>query len=238
MKHTKIGKDERERIFELFIKKRELRFSEIEKSTGIRSNHLSYHLKEMTKSNFLEKEDDVYRLTKESEKLIPVFAHITGKEQGPLTIIVAAIINKGKICLLKREKRPYQGYWGLIGGKVKLDESIKHTALREAEEETGLKCRFEKVSAVLHERVNDNGTIKHAFVIFLCKLTTNDTKTIETEEGKLDWFSVKNLPFKIIPSDKYMVEQLLNKSGAIKEVLIDEKQNSLENMRIEDGGRL
>jgi ADP-ribose pyrophosphatase YjhB (NUDIX family) len=233
-----LSKKEREAIFDLFTKSRQLRFNEIEKQVGIRSNHLSYHLDKMLEDNILTKSGEVYKLTTEAEKMIPFFAHITGKESGPLSIITAAIINKGKICLLKRAKRPYQGYWGLIGGKLKLEESIKGTALREAKEETGLDCQFNKISAVLHERVKEKGTVKHAFVIFLCKLTANDSKLKPTDEGEIDWFDLKKLPENIIPSDRIMIEKLLDGDFCSKDVIIDDADGVLKDMEVVEGGRL
>ncbi|OYT32418.1 hypothetical protein B6U93_01960, partial [Candidatus Woesearchaeota archaeon ex4484_78] len=168
--NTLLAKKEREDIFKLFIKKKMLKFNEIEKNLKLRSNKLSYHLDMMVKDNILEKDNEYYKLTKKAEQMLPFFAHLTGKETGPLTVIVAAIKNKERICLLKRVKRPYQGYWGMIGGKLRMNESIKDCALRETKEETGLDCEFNGVKGVLHERVKDNGDVKHAFVIFLCEL--------------------------------------------------------------------
>ena len=239
MKYSLItSKKEREKIFSLFIKNKRLKFSEIEKKIEIKSNHLNYYINKMIKEDLIEKVDKSYQLTKEAEKLIPFFAHITGKEQGPLCIITAAILNNNKICLLKREKRPYQGYWGMIGGKLKLAESIKDTALREAKEETNLNCKFEKLSAVLHERVKDKDNVKHAFVIFLCKLTTKQDIFKVTEEGELKWFNLNKLPKKIIPSDKLMIKELIENEFCCKNIIINEKEGKLKNMEIKDEDKL
>ena len=239
MKHKSVlAKKEREDIFGLFVKQQRLRFSEIGKQLKIRSNHLNYHLEKMIDASIIEKTDDHYHLTKNAEKMIPFFAQITGKEQGPLSIITAAILNGNRICLLRREKRPYQGYWGMIGGKLRLSESIRETALREAKEETNLDCDFEKIAAVLHERVNDSDVIKHAFVIFLCRLTTDQTELKSTEEGELKWFDLSDLPEKIIPSDTVMIKELLDEDFCCKDVIIEDKDGHLVSMVVKDGGGL
>ena len=231
---NKILRKERENIFELFIKKHKLKFSEIEREIKIRSNNLNYHLKKMINENLLEKKEDYYYLTIEAEKIMPFFAHLTGKEQGPLTIITAAIINKERICLLKRDKRPYKGYWGLIGGKVMMNESIKECALREVKEETYLDCKFDKLVAVLNERVMENGEIKHAFNIFFCKVIAKNKEVNCSDEGELKWFSLKKLPSNIIPSDKLMIKELMHKKFCFKEIVIEEKDAELIKMRVED----
>lgn len=222
---------EREDIVRLFTKHHKLKFTDIEKKLGIRSNLLTYHLDKLVKEEIIEKKEDYYRLSLTAEVIIPSFEQITGKETGPVSVIIAAITNNNKICLLKREKRPYQGYWGMIGGKIKIEESIKETALREAKEETGLNCSFDKVVSVLHERVKESEIIKHALVIFLCRLTTNDIELNHTDEGRLKWFDLNKLPKNIIPSDKLMINKLLNKDFCLKEVVMEDKSGEL--IRIE-----
>ncbi|MDP1695786.1 MAG: NUDIX domain-containing protein [archaeon] len=230
------SKEEREKIFSLFLQNHRMRFSEIENAVGVRSNQLDYHLKKLIEENIIEKEGEFYVLTKSAESLIPFYQHMTGKESGALPIVAVAILNGEKICLLKRKRRPYQGYWGLIGGKVKLEESLKETALREVEEETGLKCKFDRVVSVLHERVKDSGKIKHAFVIFLCRVNTKNETLVQSEEGDIAWFSLNELPKEIIPSDKLMISKLLDKGFRGNEIVIEDKDGKLVKMEVEEFG--
>ncbi len=233
MKNNKtILKQEREKIFSLFIRKHKLKFCEIEKEVGIRSNNLTYHIQKMVDEDILEKNGEYYLLTREAEKIIPFFAHITGKEQGCLPVVVIAIIKDNKICLLKREKRPYKDYWGMIGGKLKHSETVEETAVREAEEETGLKCVFEKVNAVLHERLIEDKVIKNSLVIFFCNVSSESFNISRSEEGEVKWFDLDNLPEDIIPSDKLMIDELLNKSLCFKEVVMEEKDHKLVRMDV------
>ncbi len=55
------------------------------------------------------------------------------------------VINKnGKILVLLRNKKDPEGNtWGLVGGKIEKGESKRKAALREFQEETGLKIRPE-----------------------------------------------------------------------------------------------
>jgi ADP-ribose pyrophosphatase YjhB (NUDIX family) len=223
---------EREEIFSLFIKEHRLRFSEIEKSIKIRSNHLNYHIKKMIDEGMLKKDGEYYSLTTEAEKIIPFFSHIIGKEKGCLPVVVIAVINNDKICLLKRKNRPYQGYWGMIGGKLKYDESIEESALREAKEEAGLDCKFERVISVLHERLIEDKIIKNSLVIFFCKLITNDLKIVAGLEGEIKWYPINNLPKDIIPSDKLMINELMDSNLSFKEVIMEEKNKKLVKIEV------
>ncbi|MBT3578149.1 NUDIX hydrolase [archaeon] len=233
-----LNKKERENIFEIFIKNKKMKFTEIEKMLDIRSNLLNYHLKIMIEEGLLGKEEEMYCLTKEGEKIIPFYAHLTNKEKGSLVICAVAIRRRGEICLLKRNKRPYQGYWGMIGGKVRLEESIEETAVREALEETGLTCKFKKVASVLHERVKDSGTVKHSFIIFLCEVEAETDDLVETEEGEVKWFPINTLPENIIPSDRLMIEKLLKtRKSNIGKVMIEEVEDELKNLEYEEYGK-
>jgi 8-oxo-dGTP diphosphatase len=223
--NTALSKKEREEIFRLFLKKKMIRFNEIEKKTKIKSNTLSYHLDLMIKENFLQKNSEYYELTEEGKKKIPFLAHITGKEQGPLTVVISAITNKNKICLLRRANRPYQRYWGMIGGKLKLEESIEEGALREVKEETGLDCNFQGIRGIMHERVKNKKAIKHSFILILCELKCEEEKLQKGDEGEIEWFSFEKLPAKIIPSDKIMIEKLLKKEFSFKEIILTENED-------------
>ena len=59
-----------------------------------------------------------------------------------MTADIIIELDKEEIVLIKRAKDPYKGKWALPGGKLEGDETIEQTAIREAEEETGLKVEI------------------------------------------------------------------------------------------------
>ena len=68
MRYTgSLAKKEREQIFSLFVDKRSLKFSQIEKSIKIRSNLVAYHLDRMRKEGLLKKDGEQYSLTPKSK---------------------------------------------------------------------------------------------------------------------------------------------------------------------------
>lgn len=232
MEQASLAKEEREKIFKLFLKNRKLKFSDMEKEMGIRTNHLAYHLKQMQDDGVIIKDEESYILTDKAEQLMPFFNQMTGKEVGLLPVVLVAITNKGKICLLKREKRPYKGYWGLIGGKPKINESIEEAALREAEEETGLKCKFNRINAIVHERVSEQGAIKHGFLLMLASVEPKSEKIVESDEGSVSWFEIKTLNKKeIIPSDYIMINDYLSKTSELPHVIIEQDGEELKGIK-------
>ena len=46
---------------------------------------------------------------------------------------------KLKVALVKRKKNPFLGMWAIPGGFMEGNETVEETALRELEEETGIK---------------------------------------------------------------------------------------------------
>jgi len=219
----------RHKIFEQFIKKRRLRFSEIEKATGVKSNTLAYHLDNMAKEGILTKDEDEYLLTVHAERMIPFFSG-KGIEVDVLPIVLAAIVQKNQILLMKRKKRPYLGYWALPGGKLKIDESIPECVVREVKEKTGLDSKFSHTASVIHSRSFEGKTYKNSVVIFLTIVKPLSTQIKESEEGKLEWFPLKNLqPARIIPSDYHMIKDHLKEITRITCVIMEEKEEKIAN---------
>ena len=215
-------------IFKLFTTNRKLKFNEIEKHLSIRSNLLVYHLDQMKKQGLIEKQEDAYQLTKTAEEMLPFYMHLTKQETGVLPVVLTAITKDNQVCLIKRGKRPYQDHWGFVGGKMKMGESIKETALREAQEETSLDLEFDSVKGIFHEHTHENQKPKHSFLLILVKLNAKNKDFKITEEGELKWFDLDNLPTEnIIHSDIWMLKNHLNKKIDIPQVAIEEKDGNL-----------
>lgn len=56
------------------------------------------------------------------------------------TAVLTTRDNRLMVVLVKRGRDPYAGRWALPGGFVDIDEDLETAALRELEEETGIRC--------------------------------------------------------------------------------------------------
>lgn len=118
-----------------------LRYSELkpEKTTD---DLFYYHLQELIKKKFVEKDDKSnYFLTSKGKKLVQQFDAF-GRRKGYFKNSVIAVTTRGggnEILLQRRLRHPYFGdtYPG-ISGKIHYGEPLEAAATRKVQEETGL----------------------------------------------------------------------------------------------------
>lgn len=59
-------------------------------------------------------------------------------EGRPICGVGVVVVKEGRLLLVQRGRPPGKGLWAVPGGKVRLGESMRDAARREAREETGL----------------------------------------------------------------------------------------------------
>jgi len=226
---SSLKKKERLGIFRLFLKQKKLTFTAIEKKIGIRSNMIAYHLQCMQQDSILDKKGSTYALTAAAERLIPYFQ----QELSPLPVILVMVRRKDNILLLKRTKRPYANYWGFIGGRIQLQETISQAAIRLVSEKGGIQTRFKKTHAILHEHTQSNSTIKHSFFLILTSTTVIQQKTNYSTHGDLQWFSIHSLPQEMIPSDRWFIENKKNSTLTMNRMVLSDDDETLTKTTLE-----
>ena len=109
--------------------------------------------------------------------------------------VVFTILNKElKILLIKRKNEPFKGKFALPGGFVELNENLSDAALRELEEETGVKDIFiEQLETYGDVKRDPRGRVLS--VAYLALIDGEKVKLHATDDAELaKWFSVYNLP--------------------------------------------
>jgi ADP-ribose pyrophosphatase YjhB (NUDIX family) len=194
-----------EKVLKLFLFHNKLKFNEIEKLTGIRSNKISYYIKSLMKKGVIEKEGDFYSLTDSSEMLIPYLS----EKKAVLPVVLIAIEKNKKIFLYKRNKRPYKEKLSLPGGRILLGESIETATQRIMKKKFGINASFNKINSISLEHVKKNKKIIHTFLLILVSAKTKD---------KIEYTELsKNKP-KIISSDYNLIQNDLKKETKIKTI--------------------
>lgn len=108
-------------------------------------------------------------------------------------MIMMYSVDSKKVLFCLRKKNPYIGKLNFPGGKVEQDESSAAAAIRELEEETGIKKHQITVMNHLIDFVYyDTG---HTIEFYVCKLIEN--VEVKREEGgnELIWIDIENTDF-------------------------------------------
>ncbi len=134
---------------------------------------------------------------------------------GPL-VGASALIRDGKnrVVLIKRVSDPGKGLWALPGGLVEPGEGIRDTAIREVEEETGLKIKLLDLFGVYDVIGRDGkGDLRYHYVVVCFE---GEPMGGELRRGKdvsdVRWFSPSELNEKIITET---TSQVLRKAKII-----------------------
>ena len=109
--------------------------------------------------------------------------------ENPKIVTGIIPIHNEKILLCKRAIEPRKNYWTVPSGFMEMDETLQEAALREANEEAGIKPKI----TALHT-IYDLPHLGQVYFLFKGKCETpNHTPGIETIESK--WFEYKNIPW-------------------------------------------
>jgi 8-oxo-dGTP pyrophosphatase MutT (NUDIX family) len=137
----------------------------------------------------------------------------------PLIIAGAAvlIIDKQNRLLLQHRKDNQQ--WGLIGGSMEIGESLEDTARREAYEETGLDLLklewFGLFSGkeLIYECPNGD-IVVNVVAVYTTRCFEGELKADKEEAHEVRFFKLKELPLKLSPPDKPVIERFLRSLNA------------------------
>lgn len=111
--------------------------------------------------------------------------------------VAAAVLieQDGKVLLTRRAGDPQKGLWVTPGGFVDFDEDPRHAAIRECEEETGLKVELTElidvISSVGHAGVQAGGA---SIVIFFRARIIGGELKADDDADQVGWFGPEELP--------------------------------------------
>ncbi|MFV1960794.1 MAG: NUDIX hydrolase [Acidimicrobiia bacterium] len=101
----------------------------------------------------------------------------------PLVGVGVVLVENGRLLLIKRGNEPGKGLWAVPGGKVRIGETLKAAAQREAAEETGLNVDVGDVAWV-GEHLTDTHHI--VLIDFYAKATGGELAASDDAE-EVEW---------------------------------------------------
>jgi 8-oxo-dGTP pyrophosphatase MutT (NUDIX family) len=105
------------------------------------------------------------------------------------------LIREGEICLAMKKRGFGEGKWNGVGGKVEEGESIENTALRELEEEVGVKSEARHLRKVgdISFFFLDNPEWDQKTHVYVVREWEGDPK--ESEEMAPKWYRHHKIPY-------------------------------------------
>lgn len=100
--------------------------------------------------------------------------------------------NNIKVLLIQRGNEPYKGHWAFPGGFMNIDETAEQCALRELEEETGLKnVKVEQFYTFTD--VNRDPRERVISIAYYGKIQLSNVKGSDDADDA-QWFSLDEIP--------------------------------------------
>ncbi|MBR0047019.1 MAG: NUDIX hydrolase [Bacteroidaceae bacterium] len=100
---------------------------------------------------------------------------------------------KPKVLLIERGFEPFKGCWAFPGGFMNMDETTEQCAIRELEEETGLKVsKMQQIGA--YSKVDRDPRGRTITVAYLAIVDTPIVVIGQDDAAKAQWFPIDALP--------------------------------------------
>jgi ADP-ribose pyrophosphatase YjhB (NUDIX family) len=84
---------------------------------------------------------------------------------APRVGVGAVVLDGERVLLARRGRAPSAGKWSIPGGLVHLGERLEEAAVREVQEETGLRVRLLGLCGVIDRVVRDPDAVRYHYVI-------------------------------------------------------------------------
>lgn len=118
----------------------------------------------------------------------------------------AVVIQEGnRVLLVRRRFPPFAGLWQFPAGFIEWSETPEVTAVKEAEEEAGIKVSLEGLFAV--EKVSDDPREEIVLIFYRAKIIGGKPKA-GSDADRVGWFTLDNLPKFGSRSHKRVLEKL------------------------------
>jgi 8-oxo-dGTP diphosphatase len=108
-------------------------------------------------------------------------------------VVVITKESEPKVLLIKRGFEPYKDCWAFPGGFMDMDETAEQCAIRELEEETGLKIQ-DIVQIGAYSKVDRDPRGRTVTIAYLIRIDSPVAVIGQDDAAKAEWFPLSTLP--------------------------------------------
>ena len=134
----------------------------------------------------------------------------TYKYPRPAVTADCIVITKeenAKVLLIQRGDEPYKGTWAFPGGFMNMDETTEQCAIRELEEETGLKVKdVHQIGA--YSKVDRDPRGRTITVAYLAIIDKPISVVGQDDAAKAEWWPISALPQLAFDHDEIMADAI------------------------------
>lgn len=130
------------------------------------------------------------------------YVHFTDPKVG----VGVAVVDEGRLLLVRRAMNPERGKWSLPAGFLDQGEDPRETAAREALEETGLVVEVEAVLDVFYNAPGQGGA--SIFILYRARLVGGQLQAGDDADA-VSFFALDQLPELAFASTRAAVAALL-----------------------------
>lgn len=197
------------------------RFSEL-KPKGMESNIFMYHLKQLTKAGFVEKDAAAYRLASKGLSYVDGLSteNHRPRQQPKLIAIIALHNGAGQWLLAERKIQPYIGTLMFPSGKQHRGETSAQHATRELYEKTGLSGvpLIYRGTAEVQISNREGTLLTHVVAMVYEGVIASDILPPETDRFRYAWHDFTRPTARLMPGTQE-ISKRLQKPGRFDAVL-------------------
>lgn len=112
-----------------------------------------------------------------------------------------------KVLLIQRGFEPYKGCWAFPGGFMEMDETTEECAIRELQEETGLKLDS-MVQVGAYSKVDRDPRGRTITIAYLAIVDEQLSVIAQDDAAMAEWFSIKKLPTLAFDHNEIMTDAI------------------------------
>ena len=191
------------------------RFAELQKTSGLESDHIKFHIARLVDLGYVRKDNQSYSLTPSGKEYANKLDTDNNKiERQPKSAVILVIENEdGELLVQERLKHPYFGFWGFAGGKIRWGETIIEAAARELVEEAGITATL-SYKGVYHEitKLKETGEVLEDKIFHIVYGSNPVGIVVESfEGGRNEWLDETSVGSKEKVYKSYEIERAIGK---------------------------